>query len=602
MNLKKYIAELKRRNVFKAGIAYLVVASIIAEVASVVLPTFNAPDYFLKVLLIILIIGFPINLIFAWIYDITQEGIKKTEDIDQEAQNSKLTGNHLNRVIIAALSVAVVLLVFNQIRKTPGKQERKVNSNVIVETAIENEKSIAVLPFANFSNDPDLEHFCDGMTDEVISRLSKISSLGKVIPRTSVFKYKGSDNSIQEIANELGVTHILESGVQKDGDKIKIDLRLIEAATNDIIWTDDYLDVLKDIFEIQAAVAEIVAEKLDVHLTESEIKSIQKVPTNSEEAYNLFLLAEFQRHKNDKTAFENAILLYESAIALDSMFIEAYLGLGDIWIKGGLVWGLYNEEEAWEKGKTLYLKALEIDSAMVQNHQRLYNGYFFFEWDFEVIEKQYHAILQQPVVDYDLGDVDYFVKTGRYNEALEKINKRIQFDPTYGVNYSFKAEILSLLGKKEEAIELLERNDQLYRNNWWYLREATKWYFYLEEYEKSRNHLNLLMNKFEDRPSVLIWLNAVYSQMDGDNNEAERYLEILNVRYENNASGSPAWFLALYYCTLEDYETAFIWLQKSYDRHEVEMTWFREEPLLIPVRDDPRYKKLYRKIGFPERL
>ncbi len=142
----------------------------------------------------------------------------------------------------------------------------------------------------------------------------------------------------------------------------------------------------------------------------------------------------------------------------------------------------------------------------------------------------------------------------------------------------------------------------MYRNDWWYLREAAKWYFYLEEYEKSRNHLNLLMNKFEDRPPVLIWLNAVYSQMDGDSSEAERYLEILNVRYENNASGSPAWFLALYYCTLEDYETAFIWLQKSYDRHEVEMTWFREEPLLVPVRDDPRYKKLYRKIGFPERL
>jgi len=135
-----------------------------------------------------------------------------------------------------------------------------------------------------------------------------------------------------------------------------------------------------------------------------------------------------------------------------------------------------------------------------------------------------------------------------------------------------------------------------------FLREAAKIYFNLNEYNKSRNHLNILMNNFGDRPPILLWLNAVFYQMDGDRGEAERYLEKLEDRYQNLASGSPAWFIAPYYCTLEDYETAFIWLQRSYDRHEVEMTWFREEPLLIPVRDDPRYKKLYRKIGFPKRL
>ncbi|MCK4989285.1 MAG: hypothetical protein KAS29_02320 [Bacteroidales bacterium] len=606
--MKKYIAELKRRNVFKAGIAYLIVAWIIAEVASVVLPTFNAPAYFMKTLLIILIIGFPINLVYAWIYDITGEGIKKTEDIDQKAQKSKFANNRLNKVIIASLSVAVVLLLFNQIRNTPGHKEEKVEGSAIVEETDIVEKSIAVLPLVNLSGDPDLEPFCEAMTDAIISRLSKISSLGRVIPRTSVFKYKGSNKSVPEIANELGVAHILESSFQKEGDQIKINLQLIDAKTDDHIWSEDYFDIFKDKFQIQAEVAEKVAGKLDVKITETEIKSIRKVPTNNEEAYNSFLLAEFQKNKSSARAFAIAIPLYEKAIALDSMFIEAYIGLGEIWLTGGCVWGTYSEKEAWGNAKTLFQKALEIDSTNTRVVDMMYDGYFYFEWDFDKVEKYYQSILHGPVTNnrsvsyyWASVDLDYLEKTGRYNEAFENINKRILFDPTVGVNYSFKAELLLLLGKKDEAIDLLEKYDPLYNNDWWYLREAAKHYFNLEEYEKSRNHLNLLMSNFEDRPPILLWLNAVYHQMDGDSREAKRYLEKLNDKYQIHASGSPAWFLALYYCTLEDYENAFNWLQKSYDRHEVEMTWFREEPLLIPVRNDPRYKDLYRKIGFPER-
>ncbi len=602
MNLKKYFAEHRRRNVFKAGIAYLAVACVVAEVASVVFPTFNLPEYFLKVLLIILIIGFPINLVFGWISD-NREGYKKKVDFDQQVQKSKLSGNRLNRVIIVALSVAVILLVFNQFRNTPGNKKGKVNSNVIVETAIEDEKSIAVLPLRNLSGDPDHEAFCEGMTTAIISRLSKISSLGKVIPHTSMLKYKETDKSAPEIANELGVSHILEGDFQKQGNTVKIDLRLIEAATNDIIWTDELLNVFNDKFKIQADVAQKVAEKLDVRVTDTEMKSIRKEPTNNEEAYKLFLTAEFQKNKSDKRGLENAKPLYEDAIALDSNFIEAYIGLGNTWIRGGLVWGLYNEEEAWGHGKTLFLKALEIDSTIVHNKHLLYSGYFYFEWDFELIEKHYHAIMHQPIVDHNYAYVDYSIKNGRYNEALENTNKRIQFDPTFGVNYSFKANILLLQGKRDEAIDILERSDLLYRDDYFYLREAAKWYFYLEEYEKSRNHLNRLMNNFEGHPPnpILLWLNAVLHHLDDNSREAQSFLAKLNVRYENNASGSPAWFLALYYCTLEDYETAFIWLQKSFDRHEVEMTWFREEPLLIPIRDDQRYKDLYRNIGFPDR-
>ncbi len=198
--------------------------------------------------------------------------------------------------------------------------------------------------------------------------------------------------------------------------------------------------------------------------------------------------------------------------------------------------------------------------------------------------------------------VDFFIKTGRYGEALENVNKIIAFDPSDGVQYFFKAEVLMFLGKEKEAIDLLKTTDPLYNDDWFYLRETAKLYYYLEEYEKSRDHLNKLMVNFTDRPPIILWLNAVHHHLEGNTTAANQFLRELYRKYEAGHSGSPAWFIALYHSVLQDYENTFQWLQNSYERHEVEMTWFREEPLLIPLRNDTRYQELYQKIGFSERL
>jgi tetratricopeptide (TPR) repeat protein len=154
------------------------------------------------------------------------------------------------------------------------------------------------------------------------------------------------------------------------------------------------------------------------------------------------------------------------------------------------------------------------------------------------------------------------------------------------------------LGESEAAIELMRTTRPLFSDDWWYLRESTKLLYYLGEYAKSREQLNKLITDFPDYPPILIWLSAVYDHMEGKDSNVEQHLTELHESYEKGSSGSPAWFIGLYYCTIHDYEKAFDWLQKSYDRHEVELTWFQEEPLLIPLRDDPRYKELYDKIGF----
>ncbi len=530
-----------------------------------------------------------------------ETSIKERKVEGNEPPILKVDGNVVNKpfkkrfvivpllVIILLISLSYIIYLRIDIANTP---QATTSSNT--------DKSIAVLPFENYSGDTALDPFCDGMTDEVISRLTKIKSLTKVSSRTSILQYKESTKSIPEIAKELGVSHILEGSFQKTGNKIKVSLQLIDGPSDNHFWADEYTGDWNnnDIFKIQAEVAENVARKMDVQISDSEYEAIQKMPTNNEEAYRSYLLAKSQKYKENKSSFASAIPLFEKAIALDSNYIEPYIGLADVWMTGGLVWGLYPEQEAWANSKKALERAEEIDSSYSGLEDMLNTGYFYYDWDFEQVEPYFQYRLSNFIFDRTPVVVDYAIKTGRYKEAIVEMDKSIAIDPSVGIFYTFKGEALMLLGNRKEAIDLINASNTLFSDNWWYLRESAKLMYYLGEYDTSKDQLEILKNNFPDYPPIIMWLNGVYSYMDGNKNKASKHLQELENEYAKESSGSPAWFLALYYCTLQEYEKAFMWLQRSYDRHEVELTWFREEPLLTPLRNDIRYKVLYDKIGF----
>jgi TolB-like protein/AraC-like DNA-binding protein len=459
-------------------------------------------------------------------------------------------------------------------------------------------KSIAVLYFDDNSRESDQKWFLSGITEEIRSKLSNIERL-KVTSSTSVKQFRNIEKTIPEIAKELGVDYILEGSVTIYNNKIKIIAQLINA-NDEHIWSKEFNDDMNDIFDIQQNVAKDIAQQLKIDLSPEEIKILEKYPTDNMEAYNLFLQAEYQKSLFNKIAYNKALPLYEQAIALDSNFVEAYIGLSDIWQVGGIVWGLYDEKIAWKNSKQLLLKASSIDSSNIQIEYNLHFGQFYYEWDFESMEKYYQKRLLKANYSILTGIIqDYAIKTGRYNEALLINEKYIANAPSISYIYAYKAEILMFLGRKDEALEILTKYDSVYNDDMFYLRESTKVYFYLEEYERSKNQLKKIRIKFpNDNPSIFIWLDAVFAQMEGKTENAELYLEQLINRYETTNLGSPAWFIAIYYGYFKDYENAFTWLQKSYDRHEVEMTWLREEPILIPVRNDDRYKELYHNMGF----
>ncbi|MGB5437635.1 MAG: helix-turn-helix domain-containing protein [Maribacter sp.] len=463
-------------------------------------------------------------------------------------------------------------------------------------------KSIAVIPFKNWSGDPELEYISDGMTDAIISRLAKIKSIERVVPFTSMIKYKETDKSIPEIAKELGVQHILQGNFQLSGNLLKINLQLIDGPSDNHFWSDEY-DAeweSKEIFKIQAAVAENVAKNMDVMISDNELDAIQKIPTNNKDAYALFLQATFQRNQTTKDSYKNAIPLFERAIALDTNFTEAYVELAEVWYEAGLFSGIIDQKEAWTKAKALSLKVLELDSTNIPIKDLLHFGYFTYDWNFKLAEEYYQTRLRSNDLGRDLGmDVIYPMMTGRYSETLLALDQRISNMPQTIWSYPPKAGTLFLLGRKDEASELLGTCDTLFTHHIYYLQESAKWYYYLEEDEKSKSQLQKYITIFTDRPPVILWLSAVHGEMDGNKESAAQFLSELNKRYVDGSSGSPAWFMALYYCHIRDYESAFDWLQKSYDRHEVELIWLREEPLLTPVHKDSRYLELYLNIGFP---
>lgn len=522
-------------------------------------------------------------------------GVQKGHNIEKV---QSITTSWRRNIVYAVLGIGFLVATSFIIYRATQSRIPITTQNTIATS--KEEKSIAVLPFANMSGNPNFEYLSDGMTDAVISRLTEIHSFHKVVPFTTMSAYKDTDKSIIEIASELGVTHLLEGNVQMAGDTVRIILRLIDGRADTYDWSEDYRAVwdVDEIFRMQASVAENVADKMNAAVTPEESASIRKEPTNSNEAYNLYLQAEYQRARDNDTGYENAVSLYEKAISLDPNYADAYIGFAYIWMARGLWRGISDEKLAWRQAKELLQKAQQIDPSRKQIEHTLYAGYFYFDWDFELVEKYFQRYL--PELDY--GKVswmgDYAIKTNRSEEALRISESFIQKEPVVGKNYGQKVRALMRLGRSEEASTLLRDTDPLFDDNFHCLRNSAFNHYNLGEFDQSRSQLNKLMDGYKDRPPLILWINTMLLAREGKHKESKEQLSEIIQLYDKGASGSPAWFIALYQCTHKDFDKGFLWLEKSYERHESELTNLLIANELAPVRNDPRYQKLYEKVGF----
>jgi TolB-like protein len=268
---KQFFAELKRRNVYKVAVAYAVASWLVVQAASLVLATFEAPPWAMKAFVVAVAFGFPIALVLSWAFEITPEGIVRESEVSPNASITRKTGRKIVAFTTVVAVIAAGLFVFQFIRARSTS-----SSSASAPTMIN--KSIAVLPFDNLSRDPDNAYFCEGVQDEILTRLAKVADL-KVIWRTSTLRFKSAPNDLREIARQLGVANILEGSVQRAGDQVRVNVQLINALTDAHLWAETFDRHLIDMFAVESEIAKTIADTLQAKLTGSEKSSIAKTPT-----------------------------------------------------------------------------------------------------------------------------------------------------------------------------------------------------------------------------------------------------------------------------------------------------------------------------------
>jgi TolB-like protein len=326
--------ELKRRNVFRVGAAYVVAAWLLIQVVETIFPLFGFDETPARIVVIVLAIGLVPSMIFAWVFELTPEGVKKEKDIDRSQLDTPQSNQKLNRMIMVVLALALGYFTFDKFVLDPAEDvqiaesaHQEGRSAALTESL--GDKSIAVIPFVNISDDPGNEFFCDGLTEEILTLLAKIPEL-KVIGRTSSHSFKGINEDLREIGRKLGVKTLLEGSVRKAGKRVRITAQLIDASDGSHIWSESYDRTLIDIFEIQDDVASAIIDAMQLHVSAAPTRGR---PTVSAEAYTLFLQAKLRLNVHDGIA---ASPLLAQATTLDSNFAEAHELLAfSYWTRSG---------------------------------------------------------------------------------------------------------------------------------------------------------------------------------------------------------------------------------------------------------------------------
>ncbi len=326
MNSRSFFGELRRRNVYKVAVAYAIVAWLLIQAASILFPTFEAPAWVMKVFVTIIILGFPIALVFSWAFEITPEGIKRESKVTPDQSITAHTGRKIVGITVVLAAIATSLMLFQFLRPTATTKSAKESS---IAGPI-SEKSIAVLPFDNLSDDKSNAYFAEGIQDEILTRLSKISAL-KVISRSSTQKYKSAPDNLREVGRQLGVANLLEGSVQKIANAVHVNVQLIRVATDEHLWAESYNRKLDDVFGVEGEVASAIADQLNAKLSGTEQKAVTDKPTQNTAAYDAYLRGlAIEHNQYSYEAYQKAASEYVEAVQLDPNFAFAWARLAVI--------------------------------------------------------------------------------------------------------------------------------------------------------------------------------------------------------------------------------------------------------------------------------
>lgn len=492
------LQELRRRNVFRVGVAYVVVAWLVIQVIETVSDPLGLPDWTEAFFIVLMLAGLPVIILFSWAFELTPEGLKKTEEVDASESVTDVTGKKLNNTIIVVLVLALGYFLWERqgLVEQAGQTSEQVAE--VVETI--GQTSIAVLPFVNMSADPDQEYFSDGISEELLNLLAKIPDL-RVPARTSSFQFKGQNLNIGEVAAQLNVKYVLEGSVRKADVRVRVTAQLIEAETGYHLWSETYDRELDDIFAIQDEISAAIVTALSDTLGLEVGAAPHVTAAANSTAYNSFLLAQHQIKERTKTSLELAIPNYEYALELDPDYAPAHAGLGLAWYlltASTSTYGTLSLEESLGKAMPHIERALELDDELpealgimglvLDAQERFEDALPYYEkalainpsqtdirnWNSQALgalgredeslaqlEKAYEV---DPLSVLTLNNYINQLMLRRQFDAVEPLLDRLmQIDPARGA--SFKGFVLILQGRAAEGVELPLRSIELDTNN-----------------------------------------------------------------------------------------------------------------------------------------
>jgi TolB-like protein/Tfp pilus assembly protein PilF len=426
--MSSFFSELKRRNVYKVAVAYAVVGWLVVQIATQTFPFFEVPNWAVRLVILLVVIGFPIALILAWAFELTPEGLKRTEASGDPVPKTATSRGWIYVVIAGVvLSAGLFFLGRYTAMRTTGTEEGRRSAASLPETVV-TEKSIAVLPFASLSEDKANAYFADGIQDEILTRLSKITEL-KVISRTSTQQYQSKPGNLGEIAKQLGVAHILEGSVQKSGDSVRVNVQLIKAEGDSHLWAETYDRKLTDIFAVETEVAQRIANSLEAKITGHEKEAINYVGTKIPAAYDAYLRAIALRNSQSRRDQEQVIQYCRQAVALDPNYAAAWT---DLAFAEGLRYTIISQTDSQRAlVKEAAENALRLDPDHGDGHAAIgmYLYYCLQDYDnaLRELEKARQQAPNQPVVIQAIGLVKR--RQGKLDECLDLLLQAAQRDP-----------------------------------------------------------------------------------------------------------------------------------------------------------------------------
>ena len=606
-----FIDELKRRNVFRVGIAYVIVAWLLLQVADVVLPTFDSPAWVMQAFTFLLILGFPLVLIFAWAFELTPEGIKKEKDIVRSEPVTHLTGRKLDFAIIGLMSVGIVYLVLDNYvlekaseaqitledARNPTPAVAATNSAAVGldPVSLSSIRSLAVLPFDNLSGDPDQAYVAAGMTDILTTMLGTLGSL-RVISLQSTMEFRGSSEAPARIASELGVDALISGSLLQVGDDVRIIAQLVDAQTGTQVWSDRYDGAAGEIFALQSETALAIANEIQLTLTADEERKLERDRLISPEAWDIYFRGRYHREDYTENGLSLAIEAFSGALELEPDFALAHAGLAQAYVFA-IQFGHLPSDMYAPRARAEAEEAIRLDPTLADAHISVANLDYRGGRDWDGLEERLQRAIE---LNANLADAwhiysHFLTSTLRLDEAVDAALRGIEVDPLARSMRLHLANTYYNARRWNEVIAVSQDTVERFPD---YSRiRLMLGYAYIAkmQFADALDQFTTLVAVSREWDNVM---GLAFAHASADNKSEARLLldELL-------ATEAPPYHVGLVYAALGEMDAAFEWMERAVDSNQGTLADLLIDPRFDSFRTEPiRWRTILVQAGFSEEL